>query len=240
MDVLYMVMPAYNEAENIEKVVREWMAELEAVVEAGEASDESRLVVADEGSTDGTRRILESLQAEFPRLVIFPDTRKEHGPKLMALYYLAVRSGADYVFQTDSDGQTNPKEFAWFWTRRHRYTAIFGSRPVRGDGQGRAAVEKGVCALLKAYFGVTVPDANAPFRLMQVTALKKYLPVLPAEYELPNIMLTALFVRGQEKVMFRNVTFAARSGGVGSVDLRKILKAGFKAMQDFYKFRKKL
>ena len=50
MDILYMVMPAYNEAENIEKVVRGWMAELESIVAAKEASEDSRLVAADEGS----------------------------------------------------------------------------------------------------------------------------------------------------------------------------------------------
>ena len=240
MDTLYMVMPAYNEAENIEKVVRGWMTELESIVAAKEASEDSRLVVADEGSTDGTRRILESLQAEYPRLALLPDTRKEHGPKLMALYYYAIRSGADFVFQTDSDGQTNPAEFGAFWTRRDRYDAIFGCRPVRGDGRDRAVVEKGVCALLKVYFGVTVPDANAPFRLMKTSCLAQYLPLLPAEYELPNVMLTALFARGRGKITFRNISFKAREHGEGSVDVKKILKTGVKALGDFYKFREKI
>ena len=52
MDVLYIVMPAFNEEANIEKTVREWYAVL------SEKSEDSRLVVADSGSTDKTHDIL--------------------------------------------------------------------------------------------------------------------------------------------------------------------------------------
>ena len=53
MDKLYIVMPAYNEEENIESVVREWYSVL--------IGDDSRLIVADSGSTDGTHDILVSV-----------------------------------------------------------------------------------------------------------------------------------------------------------------------------------
>ena len=56
MDVLYIVMPAFNEEANIEKTVREWYAVL------SEKSEDSRLVVADSGSTDKTHDILLEMQ----------------------------------------------------------------------------------------------------------------------------------------------------------------------------------
>ena len=98
MDSLYIVMPAYNEEENIEEVVRAWYPLLEG------KGQESRLVIADSGSQDQTHAILTRLQEELPMLEILEETPRQHGPKLIALYRLAVSRGADYVFQTDSDG----------------------------------------------------------------------------------------------------------------------------------------
>ena len=104
---------------------------------------------------------------------ILSDTGKQHGPKVIALYDYAIKQGADFIFQTDSDGQTLPEEFDAFWQMRHGYKGIFGHRAVRGDGKSRAFVEKVVCFLLKCYFKVKVPDANAPFRLMDAKTVAK-------------------------------------------------------------------
>ena len=52
MDTLYVVMPAYNDEENIDEVVSSWYPVLEG------KSPESRLVVADAGSKDKTHEIL--------------------------------------------------------------------------------------------------------------------------------------------------------------------------------------
>lgn len=57
MNSLYIVMPAYNEEANIESVVKQWYPILEM-----SKSDESRLVIADNGSTDSTHQILLDLQ----------------------------------------------------------------------------------------------------------------------------------------------------------------------------------
>ncbi len=63
MDVLYIVMPAFNEEANIEKTVREWYAVL------SEKSEDSRLVVADSGSTDKTHDILLAMKnSDYPKL----------------------------------------------------------------------------------------------------------------------------------------------------------------------------
>lgn len=234
MDRLFVVMPAYNEEENIEEVVRSWYSVL-----AGKGAD-ARLVVADSGSTDGTHSILEGLREELPQLEILSDTGKQHGPKVIALYDYAVRQGADYIFQTDSDGQTDPSEFAAFWDARKEFDAVLGYRQVRGDGESRAFVEKVVCFMLKLYFGVSVPDANAPFRLMKADVVKKYLYKLPPDYNLPNIMMTAYFAHERERITFKVVSFKPRQGGVNSINLPKIVKIGWKALRDFRMLKKGL
>lgn len=231
IDTLYIVMPAYNEEENIGESVKTWYHNLEG------KSEDSRLVVADGGSTDDTHKILLSMQKDYPQLVIISNTRKEHGPKLIALYKYAIENGADYIFQTDSDGQTNPDEFYAFWKEREAYDGIFGNRPVRGDGKARALIEKVVCMLLKAFFGVKIPDANAPFRLMRAERLGRYLEKLPEDYNIPNIMMTTYFVYYRERIKFIEISFKARCGGTNSIHLWKIVKIGRNALKDFAAFR---
>ena len=230
-DILYLVMPAYNEEETISDVVKEWYSVLEF------GNNDSRLVVADAGSVDNTHKILLELQKKYDKLVILSDSRKEHGPKLIYLYNYAIKNKADYIFQTDSDGQTNPKEFEMFWNNRKKDDVILGNRRVRGDGKVRAWVEKVVCFLLKIYFHVRVPDANAPFRLMKSKIVKKYIDKLPEDYNLPNIMLTTYFVYYKEKVKFIEISFKSRQGGINSINIKKIVKIGLKALSDFRRFK---
>lgn len=232
MDTLYIVMPAYNEESNIERVIDAWYPVLSG------KNEDSRLVVADSGSHDKTHMILKQISEKYPKLEILEDTMKEHGPKVIALYKYAVDRGADYIFQTDSDGQTDPGEFAAFWNGRKNKNAIIGVRPVRGDGYVRGLVEKILCLILRLYFGVRIRDANAPFRLMKAEILKKYLHHMPSDYNLPNAMLTVYFVYFNESVEFREITFRARQGGVNSINIRKIMQIGWKALHDFWGFKK--
>ena len=230
-DRLFIVMPAYNEEENIESVVKSWYMVLEG------KDEKSRIVVADSGSKDKTHDILISLQKEFPKLVVLSETGRYHGEKVIALYDYAIKNGAKWIFQTDSDGQTNPDEFSAFWNLRSEYNGIFGQRTVRGDGKSRAFVEKVVCFLLKLYFGVRLPDANAPFRLMNAEIVKKYLYKMSPDYNLPNIMMTTYFSHYGEKMLFKEISFKPRQGGVNSINIPKIVNIGWKALGDFKKLK---
>ena len=233
MDTLYIVMPAYNEEKNIESVVRSWYPVLKG------KSESSRLVIADSGSRDRTHEILEQLRSgDFPQLEILHTDNQYHGPKVIALYKYAIANGADYIFQTDSDGQTDPEEFGAFWKARRKYAGIFGNRKVRGDGKDRAFVEKVVCALVLLYFGVKIPDANAPFRLMKAQTVAKYIDKMPEDYNLPNIMMTTYFAYYREPTAFRTISFKPRQAGVNSVNIPRIVKIGWNALGDFHKLKK--
>ncbi len=232
MDTIYVVMPAYNEEANIEETVRAWYGILDGKGAA------SRLVIADSGSKDRTHEILLSLQKDYPKLEILENTEKQHGPKVIALYDHAIKNGIDYIFQTDSDGQTNPEEFERFWKLRKKYDGIFGLRNERGDGKARAFVERVVCAILRMYFGVKIPDANAPFRLMRTETVEKYLYKMKPDYNLPNIMMTTYFVYYHEKTKFIPISFRPRQGGVNSINIPKIVRIGWKALGDFRELKK--
>lgn len=227
-------MPAYNEEANIEAVVKQWYPHLNG------KHENSRLVVADSGSSDKTHNILVNMQKDYPQLEILSNTNQYHGPKLLALYDLAIKNNIDYIFQTDSDGQTNPDEFPAFWEVRNEYDGIFGNRTVRGDGNDRAFVEKVVCFLLNLYFGVKIPDANAPFRLLKSVVVKKYLYRMAPDYNLPNIMLTTYFSFYNEKFCFKEISFKPRQAGTNSINIPRIIKIGWNALSDFSKFKKEM
>ena len=234
MDILYIVMPAYNEESNIEDVVKSWYQQLDG------KDDNSRLVIADSGSIDNTHKIIMSLKERFEKLEVLSDTDKQHGPKVIALYKYAIEKGADYIFQTDSDGQTDASEFDDFWKLRELYDAVIGNRIDRGDGWTRKVVEKVVCLLLYVFFGVRVPDANAPFRLMRCSVVSKYINKMPSYYALPNIIITTYLAYYKDSLLFKRISFKSRQSGTNSINLVKIIRIGINALKDFSKFRRNM
>ena len=234
MDKLYIVVPAYNESENLDNLIRDWYP----VIEKHNGDNDSRLVIINDGSKDNTYELLQEYAKTRP--LIQPMTKQNggHGSTVLFGYRYAIAEGADYIFQTDSDGQTNPDEFEQFWKNRKEYDAIIGNRIVRGDGKSRKFVENTVCILLRMIFGVKVQDANAPFRLMKADLVKKYIDRLPKEYNLHNIMFTTYFVYYNEKVKFIPITFKPRQAGSNTINIKKIIKIGWKALGDFRQFKK--
>lgn len=234
MKTLYIVIPAYNEAENLRACVNDWYP----VVEKHNRNGSSRLVIINDGSKDNTLDILLKLAETKPYLQPLDKTNGGHGSTVLYGYRYAVDKKADYIFQTDSDGQTDPKEFEQFWNLRHEFDAVIGNRVVRGDGKARKFVENVVCLLLRNIFGVKIEDANAPFRLMKTSLVAKYIDKLPSNFNIPNIMFTTYFVYHHEKVKFIPITFKPRQGGASSINIIRIVKIGWKAVGDFYKLKR--
>ena len=236
MSVLYIVIPAYNESANIKKTIEQWYP----VVEKHNDEGRSRLVVINDGSKDNTYELLCACAKDRTLLVPLTKPNGGHGPTLLYGYRYAIDQDADYIFQTDSDGQTDPAEFEQFWNQRGRYDAVIGNRTERGDGKSRKFVENVVCFLLRLIFGVKVPDANAPYRLMKADLVAQYIGKLPESFNIPNIMLTTFFVYYKEKVKFIPITFKPRQGGTNSINVKKIVKIGWQAVRDFRKLKKEM
>ena len=233
MDKLFIVMPAYNEAENIKQVIDSWYPIVEKY-----GGGESRLVIVDDGSKDNTYNLMKKYAERLPMFQPLTKPNGGHGATVLYAYRYAIEHGADYIFQTDSDGQTNPDEFQVFWDSRTEFDAIIGNRVVRGDGKTRKFVENIVCFLLRMIFGIKVKDANAPFRLMRAGLINKYIDRMPKDFNLPNIMFTTFFVYYNEKVKFIEITFKPRQAGTNSINIKRIMRIGWKAIGDFIKLKK--
>lgn len=231
---LYIVIPAYNEEENIENVVREWHEIVEKI------GQNSKLVVIDDGSKDNTYKKLCELKRELKQLEPISKANEGHGATVLYGYNYALENKASYIFQTDSDGQTIPDEFWNFWNQRKKHSAIIGYRNHRQDGFSRIIVTKTLKLVLFLIFKLNITDANTPFRLIDYKTLKKYYSRIPEKFNLSNVMLTVLMMDGKENVEFIPITFRPRQGGINSINLKKISKIGIQAVKDFKKIKKEM
>lgn len=224
---LYIIIPAYNEEDNIESVATDWCKVIDKI------GNNSKLVIINDGSKDKTYEKLKSLSKDMPNLVVLDKENSGHGGTVLYGYKYALDNKASYIFQTDSDGQTVSSEFWEFWNKRHDFNAIIGSRTKRQDGFSRVIVTKTLKAVIYLIFGLNIEDANTPFRLIERDTLKQYYKMIPENFNLSNVMLSILMVDGNKKVKFIPITFKPRQGGVNSINLKKISKIGIQAIKDF-------
>ena len=233
-DNLYIVMPAYNEEANIENVVKQWYPVIEKI------GGESRLVIFNDGSKDQTGEKLKELEKKYPCLIGVNKKNEGHGATLLRAYRYAIRAGADYIFQTDSDGQTLSEEFGPFWEKRKEKGLHIGYRKNRKDGISRIFVTKVLQIVLFCTFGVWVKDANTPFRLMEKEELRQVLKYIPDGFNLSNVLMTIIYKKHKMGIEYMPITFRPRQGGKNSINMKRIVKIGKQAWGDFLILRKKI
>lgn len=160
-----VILPALNEQGSIGKVVRELLEDEQCFV-----------IVADDGSTDGTKEEV----GKFGRRVFFLDrgNEKEHGLCISVLHALQFAKG-DYVVVMDADGQHPPKkareiaraleegaDFAvgarqdWESMKIHRKIISLGATAIAGASL-RLRGRKTVRDPMSGFFGVRLPLALA-------------------------------------------------------------------------------
>jgi dolichol-phosphate mannosyltransferase len=234
MDKLYIVIPAYNEEETVGRVLDDWYGVVQSI------GNGSKLVIIDDGSKDKTYDIMRKAAQDKEHFIPLTKPNGGHGATVLYGYNYAIDQGADYIFQTDSDGQTLPEEFFKFWELRNNYAMVIGSRKGRQDGLSRVFVTKTLKVVLRIAFGVKVEDANTPFRLMKADILKKNISLIPKDYNLSNVIVSVIYAKKKLSVKYLPITFKPRQGGVNSINMKKIIRIGKQAYKDFLKINKYL
>lgn len=213
MEKFYFVMPAYNETANIAETVREWYSVVKKINQMGKCR--AVLAIANDGSKDNTYEVMSQIKTKESLEFFEPLTKPNggHGQTVLYLYRHALENGADYIFQTDSDGQTNPEEFWQMYEHRHDFDFQIGHRQGREDGISRVFVTKTLRLVVWLMFHEWVGDANTPFRLMKSDKLKPILDVIPSDYFLCNVAISAIAVKWKYRIGWYNITFRPRLGG---------------------------
>src|SRR4030042_1466623 len=159
MPSISLVMPAHNEAENIEPVVTEAVPALAAV------SDDFEIIVVDDGSKDDTAGVTRRLTETEPhlRLVQHP-VNKGFGAAVLTGFTSATK---DWILYTDADRQFVLAELARFMPFTDKADLIAGYRAPRRDPFLRVLYGKGWSMLCTLFFGYTVRDVDCGFKLLR-------------------------------------------------------------------------
>jgi glycosyltransferase involved in cell wall biosynthesis len=152
---LQVILPVHNEADSIEKTIREIYREISSKVVM-------EFIVCEDGSVDNTKAILNQLSTEFPIKLIMSNERKG--------YSKAVKDGmkamdARYLLCLDSDGQCDPHDFWKFWDSRDQYDVLIGWRTKRADPGLRKILSRFFYLVYKLFFNVPSHDPSCPFVL---------------------------------------------------------------------------
>jgi dolichol-phosphate mannosyltransferase len=207
---LTLVIPTYNEAENLGRVIREWHEALKQCLSAGQFV----MLVIDDGSTDGTGKVLEEMGRIYPELSVHSQANRGHGQACLEGYRRAAALGSAFTMQIDSDGQCDPVFFSRFWERRGEI-AVYGRRYGRGDGLFRKGISLCLRWTLFIVARTRLHDANVPYRIYPTSWAAETAGRIPPTFDLANIAVALILEpRGSEEIP---IHFRERSGGNASV-----------------------
>jgi len=231
---LWVVMPAYNEAECIRAVTTSWLSALDEL-----APRDSTLLVVDDGSTDDTPRILEEVASRDGRLRVAHQENAGHGAALLLAYRHAVGAGARWVFQTDSDGQMSPDDLERFWANRDFEGLTLGYRANRQDTSSRRLISGALRLALQGALGVRLRDANVPYRLFHGPYLSALLARLPRTVATPNIALSVLAAR-DGRLVEMPAGHSPRAGGRSVLRRGRLVRLCLRSLREILALRRDL
>lgn len=164
-----VVVPTYNEAENIELLVDQVLAQ-EGV---------HRAVIVDDNSPDGTGRIADRLAEERPGQVdvIHRAGKSGLGTAYVAGYRRAFEHGATRIITMDADFSHQPGYIPAMLRLSQSCDLVIGSRYVPGGGSRnwgilRRALSRGANAVAHVILGLTARDCTAGFRCYHADLLQ--------------------------------------------------------------------
>jgi dolichol-phosphate mannosyltransferase len=167
---VWVVLPTYDEAENLEKIVL-------AIAERLPAAH--HILVVDDNSPDGTGEIADRLAAERGDLGVIHRAGKEGiGPAYLAGFAHALAGGAETVVQMDADFSHDPAYLPELIAATRQADLAIGSRYVRGGGVEnwgamRRAISRGGSTYARLVLGVGVRDLTGGFKAWRSEALSR-------------------------------------------------------------------
>ena len=159
MASLTVAMPAYNEAENIARMIDMVRAKVEPLVE------DLEIIICNDGSSDDTGAIVRMIGEEDPRVrLVQHETNQGYGAAVRDSIWAASK---DSVLITDSDLQFDLAEVSRFLPRLEEAELVVGYRYARSDPWHRRLFGHGWSWLVNLLFGYTARDIDCAFKLFK-------------------------------------------------------------------------
>jgi dolichol-phosphate mannosyltransferase len=166
----WLVLPTYNEAENLEPLVAAARANL---------PDSARVLIVDDNSPDGTGEIADRLAAAGGGVEVLHRPRKEGlGPAYVAGFRRALDAGAGRILEMDSDFSHDPADLGRLLAATETADVAIGSRYVAGGGVEnwsllRQAISRGGSAYARLVLGLPVKDLTGGFKCFRREVLER-------------------------------------------------------------------
>lgn len=206
-----IIIPAYNEAENIVKTV-------EAIKEKAKGFD---YIIINDCSTDQTKNICEENGYNIINLPINLGI----GGAVQTGYKYAYNQDYDIAVQVDGDGQHDPLflDVMAQYLEEHSADMVIGSRFIEKKGfQSSRARRIGIVfftKLIKIMTGATITDPTSGLRMVGRNVIELFSNDYPRDYPEPESVVAIL--RRHMKVIEIPVVMKEREGGVSSISLKK-------------------
>jgi len=224
----WLVLPTYNERENIEKIVRAALPELASVAEP-------HILVVDDGSPDGTGEIADRLAEELEGVEVLHRTAKEGlGRAYLAGFERALASGADLVVEMDADFSHDPADLPRLIRAADDADLVLGSRYVDGGGVTdwgllRLGLSRGGSWYARRILRVPVRDLTGGFKCFRRETLEgiHYADTHADGYGF-QIELTYRAIKQGFRVKEIPIVFRDRQAGTSKMHARIALEAVWK------------
>ena len=224
---IWLVIPTYNEAENVDPIVRAVTDEMTKL-----ASGEFRVLVVDDNSPDGTGELADRLASELDTVEVLHRAAKDGlGRAYLAGFEHALARGAELVIEMDADFSHDPKHLGTLLAAAEDADLVLGSRYVPGGevrnwGVLRKVISRGGSLYARAVLGVGVRDLTGGFKCIHRAVLETIdLTTLRADGYVFQIEVTYRAVRAGFKVREVPITFVDRTAGVSKMSWRIALEA---------------
>jgi dolichol-phosphate mannosyltransferase len=168
-DGVWVILPTYNEAENLERITD---AILEQLPESG------RVLVVDDNSPDGTGEIADRLVDGNERIEVLHRAVKEGlGPAYLAGFRIALDAGADRIVEMDADFSHDPAYLPQLIEATESADLAIGSRYVPGGGVTewgplRRFISRGGSAYARLALGLGIRDLTGGFKCFRRVVLE--------------------------------------------------------------------
>jgi dolichol-phosphate mannosyltransferase len=224
----WLILPTYNEAENIEAIV----------IAAGEvlarvAREGFLVLVVDDGSPDGTGEIADRLAAQHDWVAVLHRAEKNGiGPAYLAGFRHALDRGAGYVLEMDSDFSHDPADLARLLECVHAGADLaLGSRYVPGGGVTdwgvlRRLISEGGSTYARWVLGLGVRDLTGGFKCFRREVLEAiHFDGVRSQGYAFQVELTYRAVRAGFRVVEVPIVFRDRKRGQSKMSWRIAVEA---------------
>ena len=214
---ILVIIPCYNEEENIERVVEN----LETAVRGQELPGEVDYLIINDCSTDASAKICRERGFRF----VSQPVNLGIGGTVQTGYLYAVRNGYDIAVQMDGDGQHDPRYLAnVVWpVARGELDMCIGSRFITREGFQTSFMRRlGInilSILLKILCGARVLDTTSGFRATNRQLTAYFAQVYAQDYPEPEAIISAVLCGF--RVGEAPVVMAERMGGTSSISAFK-------------------